>query len=268
MRSTVHLEPVKATYIGGPTILLEVAGLRLLTDPTFDPPGGAYTAKGVTLSKNGGPAIPAWDIGPIDAVLLSHDHHADNLDETGRALLAEVPAVFTTAAGASRLGDPAVGLLPWQSAPLASPTGQSLLITATPARHGPAGIEPIIGDVIGFILSVKHGGTFEEVAYITGDTVWYSGVEEVARRIQPAFVLIFAGAAQPRGPFDVTMNTNDAIETAVSFPRARIIPLHHEGWKHLTEDAEDLKKAFGYVGLENRLQILRPGEPTRLEPMD
>ena len=28
-----------ATHIGGPTVLVEVAGLRLLTDPTFDPAG-------------------------------------------------------------------------------------------------------------------------------------------------------------------------------------------------------------------------------------
>jgi len=31
---------VQATYIGGPTGLFEWHGYRLLTDPTFDPPGG------------------------------------------------------------------------------------------------------------------------------------------------------------------------------------------------------------------------------------
>ena len=33
------MSELKITYVGGPTALLEVAGLRLLTDPTFDPPG-------------------------------------------------------------------------------------------------------------------------------------------------------------------------------------------------------------------------------------
>ena len=34
--------PLRITYIGGPTALLELAGLRLLTDPTFDPAGTEY----------------------------------------------------------------------------------------------------------------------------------------------------------------------------------------------------------------------------------
>jgi L-ascorbate metabolism protein UlaG (beta-lactamase superfamily) len=33
---------VRLTRIGGPTTLIEVEGRRLLTDPTFDPPGGRY----------------------------------------------------------------------------------------------------------------------------------------------------------------------------------------------------------------------------------
>jgi len=35
---------LKLTYIGGPTALLELGGLRILTDPTFDPAGGEYRA--------------------------------------------------------------------------------------------------------------------------------------------------------------------------------------------------------------------------------
>ena len=39
----------------------------------------------------------------MDVVLLSHDHHADNLDDPGRALLPDVPTVVTTRSGARRL---------------------------------------------------------------------------------------------------------------------------------------------------------------------
>jgi len=31
--------PITLTLIGGPTVLIEYGGYRLLTDPTFDPPG-------------------------------------------------------------------------------------------------------------------------------------------------------------------------------------------------------------------------------------
>ena len=72
---------VRITHIGGPTVLIEVGGWRLLTDPTFDPPGRTYTfGWGTGSRKLVGPAIAAADLAPIDAVLLSHDHHGDNLD--------------------------------------------------------------------------------------------------------------------------------------------------------------------------------------------
>ena len=84
------------TYIGGPTVLLEWHGLRILTDPTFDPAGTVYELPGYTLRKTLGPAISAAQVGPVDAALLSHDHHLDNLDHAGRGLLATAPRVLTT----------------------------------------------------------------------------------------------------------------------------------------------------------------------------
>ena len=85
------------TYIGGPTCLLEFGGVRLLTDPTFDPAGGEYKSASSTLRKLVGPALAPEAIGLIDYVLLSHDHHFDNLDHTGRSVLGKARAVFTTA---------------------------------------------------------------------------------------------------------------------------------------------------------------------------
>ena len=82
------VKDVRLTHIGGPTVLIEVGGWRLLTDPTFDPPGRRYSfGWGTASRKLAGPAIAAADLPPIDAVLLSHDHHGDNLDDAGRALL-------------------------------------------------------------------------------------------------------------------------------------------------------------------------------------
>ncbi|HEX7793657.1 MAG TPA: MBL fold metallo-hydrolase, partial [Vicinamibacterales bacterium] len=75
---------MQVTYIGGSTALLEVDGLRLLTDPTFDPPGTSYTTPVYTLRKTTGPAVPLAGLGHVDVVLLSHDHHFDNLDHAGR----------------------------------------------------------------------------------------------------------------------------------------------------------------------------------------
>jgi len=248
----------KITLIGGPTALIEIGGFRLLTDPTFDAPG-EYKLPHVTLKKTSHPALTAEQIGRVDAVLLSHDQHADNFDHAGRAYAMQAPRLLTTVVGAKRLGGVAEGLAPGESTKLTNPAG-TLTVTATPARHGPAGIEPLAGDVIGFVLSLAGGRPI----YITGDTVWYEGVAEVARRFQAGLVLLFAGAAKTRGAFHLTMDANDALDTAHAFPDATIVPLHYEGWAHFSQSGDDLVQSFKALGIGARLRLLEPGVPTAI----
>jgi L-ascorbate metabolism protein UlaG (beta-lactamase superfamily) len=253
----------KITLIGGPTALIEAGGFRLLTDPTFDGPGD-YKLSYATLTKTLGPALTAEQVGRVDAVLLSHDQHFDNFDHSGKTYALHAPRFFTTVAGAQRLGGRAEGLAPWQSKDMTKPGG-ALRITATPARHGPAGIEPLSGDVIGFVLSFDDG---TPAIYVTGDTVWYDGVAEVARRFPVGVVVLFAGSARTRGPFNLTMNTNDAIETAHAFPHAAIVPIHRDGWAHLTQSGADLDQSFKALGLASRLHLLKPGVQTAIPIRD
>lgn len=87
---------MQLTHVGGPTVLIELAGWRILTDPTFDPPGRRYTfGWGTSSRKLSGPTADADHLAPVDLVLLSHDHHADNLDEMGRRMLASATTVVT-----------------------------------------------------------------------------------------------------------------------------------------------------------------------------
>ena len=256
------MSTLRMTLIGGPTALIEIDGFRLLTDPTFDAPG-AYQLPHVKLEKLTGPALGADTIGNVDAVLLSHDQHSDNLDHSGRDFLSKARRVLTTAAGAKRLGGHAEGFAPWATTELMGTDGRSLTITATPARHGPAGIEPLSGDVIGFVVTSKNSRPI----YISGDTVWFDGVAEVARRFKAGVVLPFAGAAQTRGPFHLTMDTNDTIETARAFPDAVIVPLHTDGWAHFRQSANDLRASFDTLGFGARLKLLEPGVATVIEPL-
>ena len=102
---------VNLTLIGGPTVLIETAGFRVLTDPTFDPPS-SYEAGGVELEKTAGPALTADEVGAMDLALVSHDQHFDNLDRAGRMFLSRVKTTCTTRAGATRLGGGVTGLSP------------------------------------------------------------------------------------------------------------------------------------------------------------
>lgn len=252
------MRSIRITLIGGPTALIEAEGFRLITDPTFDPPG-EYQLPHVKLVKKTGPALASDEIGSVDVVLLSHDQHSDNLDESGKAFLESAPRVLTTVAGAKRLGGGTEGLAPWQSTAIEK-NGRKLTVTAAPARHGPAGIEPLAGDVIGFVLA--FGDSSAPPVYVTGDTVWYDGTAEVARRYKAGIVIPFAGCAQIRGPFHLTMDVNDTIETARAFPEAMIVPLHFEGWEHFKQSGDDLVRSFETLGFGKRIRLLEPGVPT------
>ena len=67
-------------------VLIEVDGWLLLTDPTFDASGPRYTLGWGSSSRKGAVHPLPRRGGCIDAVLLSHIHHADNLDDARRAL--------------------------------------------------------------------------------------------------------------------------------------------------------------------------------------
>jgi len=262
-----HRMDMRITLIGGPTALVEIDGMRILTDPTFDPPGSEFTSGPVTLRKTAGPALASDQLGPIDAVLLSHDQHFDNLDRSGREFLPLVRRVLTTPSAAARLGGNSEGLATWESTRILSANHSvALTVTATPARHGPPGIEPFSGEVTGFVVQSEL--LRDQAIYITGDTVWYEGVAEVARRFPVKAILLFAGAARvaARGPDPLTMDHNDAVATARAFPHAHIFPVHHHGWEHFSEDQQTLVEAFAPNGLADRLQPLQAGVPVTFEP--
>ncbi|KAL2024215.1 hypothetical protein VTK56DRAFT_9371 [Thermocarpiscus australiensis] len=94
--------PLAITHIGTATAIIHLDGVNLLTEPFFSPAGTEWDL-GIALLKNSdSPALGLADLPPIDAVLLSHEDHRDNLDERDRLLL-DGRHVLTTADGAAKL---------------------------------------------------------------------------------------------------------------------------------------------------------------------
>ncbi|WP_055490158.1 MBL fold metallo-hydrolase [Streptomyces sp. TP-A0356] len=249
-------------YVGGPTAVIELGGLRLLTDPTFDAPG-AYPIGSRSLVKTAGPALTATELGPVDAVLLSHDQHPDNLDAAGREHLAEVPLTLSTASAHDRVGAPVRALPSWEHIELPRPSGGTLRVTAVPALHGPEGSEPLVGEVTGFVLSGEGLAT----VYVSGDNASLDVVRTIADRLGPFDVaVLFAGAARtplvPDAP--LTLTSEAAAEATRILDARHVVPLHFEHWAHFTEDGATLTKAFAQAGLTDRLHLLEPGASVRL----
>jgi L-ascorbate metabolism protein UlaG (beta-lactamase superfamily) len=258
---------VRITHIGGPTALIEVGGSRLLTDPTFDPPGQRYAfGWGTSSRKLAGPALAASDLPPIDAILLSHDHHGDNLDPAGRELLASAGVVVTTASGAKRLGGNARGLEAWDRTQLDAPERPSIEVTATPCRHGPPLSGPIVGDVVGFALT--WNGQDDGALWISGDTVLYHGVRQVADRVQVGTALLHLGGVRfpVSGPLRYTMTAREAVELIGLVQPHTAIPIHYEGWKHFREGRDAIEAEFARApeDIRRRVRWLPIGEPVEL----
>jgi L-ascorbate metabolism protein UlaG (beta-lactamase superfamily) len=256
---------VRVTHIGGPTTLIEVNGWRILTDPTFDPPGRRYTfGWGSASRKVSGPAIDAPSLAPIDVVLLTHDHHADNLDDAGRAMLNDVPTVVTTASGATRLGGRARGLRPWEATRLEADGRPPIEVTATPCRHGPPLSHAIVGDVIGFALAWE--GQHNGVLWISGDTVLYDGVRDVAKRLRVGTAMLHLGEARfsVTGPIRYSMTAKDAVELCAVLRPHLAIPVHYEGWSHFHEGRAGIDEALAAapVDIRDRFQVLPIGIAT------
>ena len=244
-------DAVLLTPLDGPTTIIEVAGARFLVDPTFDP-AQEYPIGSRSLVKTTDATWTPEQAGSVDAVLLSHDQHPDNLDHGGRAYLDTAPVTLTTPLAASRLGGTAVGLEPWETRAVGAVT-----VTAVPAQHGPDGTEHLTGPVTGFVLAA--GG---RTIYVSGDNASLRLVSEVAGRFpQIDVAVLFAGAARtPLVDGYLTLTSPEAAEAADILGRPRVLPVHTDGWAHFTQDGASLRAAFAEAGLEDLLLAVTPGK--------
>jgi L-ascorbate metabolism protein UlaG (beta-lactamase superfamily) len=242
---------VTATLIGGPTVVFDYAGLAVITDPTFDEPG-----EHSGLMKTRGPALPIQRLPALDLALVSHDHHPDNLDNDGRAVLAQVPVVLATTAGAARVPG-TVGLEPWTSLAVGAVT-----VTAVPALHGPPHVAEHTGPVIGFVLEADGWPT----VYFSGDNSEVAVAREIAAAFPDvAIAIVCAGAARVanRGPDPLTLDAERLAAVAALWPAATIVPVHIEDWAHFSEPREAL--ISNWTGPSDRLLLLERGVKTQLK---
>ncbi|MGW2231791.1 MBL fold metallo-hydrolase [Streptomyces formicae] len=253
------------THIGGPTTIVEIAGARILLDPTFDEPKKYKSG----LEKTAGPALGVDRIGKIDAVLLSHDQHDDNLDDAGRELLKEVPVVLSTPGAHQRLGDHVKGMKSWTSHDL-KVSGRTIKVTAVPALHGPDGVDRgADGEVTGFALSGRGVPT----TYVSGDNASVKVAKRTGAGIEKRFgaidtAILFAGAARTPAILDnapLTLTSKNAAAVAEALAPRKVVPVHTDSWNIYSQDMKSLVRAFEQRGVEDALVVPAPaGKPTSL----
>ncbi len=258
---------VRVTHVGTATLILEIGPFRLLTDPALDPKGQDYAFGWGTHSRKLLDPLPGQadvEAMAFDAVLVSHEQHADNLDAPGRRLLARAPVTITTRQGARRLGDKAVGLRPWESHTLTTPEGQSLRITATPARHGPAGTRPIVGPVIGMLLEWDDR---DGAIYISGDTVDFRRLDEIGEHAKIDVAFLHLGGVQfPKntGRMRFTMDAEGALDAIDRLDPRLVVPVHYDGWNHFRQPPDEMRRALEGSAVADRIRVLPRGRCVEL----
>ena len=250
--------PVEVTWIGGPTVLLEYAGLTILTDPTFDAPQTYPDPDGGTaLVKTRGPALDPRTLPPVHLVLLSHHGHEDNLDAAGADLVRSGIPTLTTSYAADALALPHVkGLAPWEST-----SRRGFTVTAVPAAHGPG---DVVGPVTGFMLEAPGLPS----VYVSGDNSEPDAVAEIAARFAPVDIaVLFAGAARV-AEIDaaLTLTSADAVAAARTLGARAVVGVHTEDWAHFSESRADLEAAFTAAGVGDLLVPLPRGARVGLLP--
>lgn len=250
---------VEISYIGVATTIININGVRLLTDPCFDA-AQKYDMGIAVLEKTIDPSIKIEELPPIDAILLSHEDHPDNLDTTGRTLL---PGrhVFTTMDGARNLkGNPGVfGMKPWDKTTIEL-QGQKFTITATPCVH----LEG--GEVVGFVIETdslgKGANGKPNVIYFSGDTIYLPELKKIKEQYNIKTAICNVGVAMGppnenhNEPYKITMDGKDAAVLAKDLDADFIVPLHFEAWTHFAQNEDALKKDLEDAGVIDKVKWL------------
>jgi L-ascorbate metabolism protein UlaG (beta-lactamase superfamily) len=122
----------------------------------------------------------------------------------------------------------------------------------------------VVGPVIGFL--VEQGD--QPPLWISGDTVYFAGLEEVVRRAPNGvgIALLHMGGVRfgISGPLRYTMNGEEAARAASLVGAATVVPIHYDGWEHFREPRAEAERAFERAGLAGRVRWLRKGERTEI----
>lgn len=254
------------THIGTATAIFEIDNVNFLTDPFFSPAGTTWDrGNGNVLKNTETPALKPEDLPPIDAILLSHEDHPDNLDEYGRQLL-NGRHVFTTMDGAKNLAPrPAVrGMKPWETTSVIL-GGQRYDITATPCQHLPG------GECTGFILTTGSFGVSTDgrpnAIYFSGDTVYIDELGQIPDKFHIVATVMNLGSAHvtlPQGLLQITMDGKQAAHLLRTIKADILVPMHYESWGHFTEFGQDLVRVFKEEGIFEKVCWLTPGKSVKI----
>lgn len=238
-------EPAAALHVGHSTHLLQLSGLRVLTDPWFyDPAHGG-------MRHRAAPACAPDALGALDVLLITHEH-PDHEDPLALDRLDKRAAVFVADdAQRSRLRQLGFALVevlrPWQSARVGA-----LQVHAVPALH----------DVyeIGYVLQAPGASV-----YFAGDTALHPHVDAIKERFAPTAAILPVDGTRFRAGQQWVLDPEQAASVALQLGVRCVMPTHHELYYSdpvlnllLAEQSEPVTRLRRAAKRAPNLQVLTP----------
>jgi L-ascorbate metabolism protein UlaG (beta-lactamase superfamily) len=231
-----RVEDLRVTFVNHSTLLIQIAGLNILTDPVWSERVSPMSWVGPKRHKSVG--IRFEDLPPIDVILLSHNHY-DHLDiDTLERLMHEHPAhIYTSLGVGTYLATQGITAVTetdwWDSLDL----GNGIRLHATPAFHfSNRGLFDRNTSLwCGFLLEAPKGNV-----YFAADTGFGPFFEEIRKRFgPPRLSLLPIGAYRPRWFMSpVHMGPDEAVRVHQILDSRQSIGIHF-GTFAQADDGED-----------------------------
>ena len=250
---------MKIQLIRSATLVLELAGRRLLIDPDFAPRHARPSFTGRSANPMVALPFPAGKIlRNVELVLVSHLHR-DHFSEV-EPIPKHLPVLCQPGDECEIAAHGFTEVIPLER----SFTWRGIRFTRTAGHHGLGEVERVIGQTIGFVLEAPG----EPTLYWAGDTVLCSEVRKVLTRYNPDIVVVHAcGATWPvaDGRELIVMDAKQSLEVCRLAPQATVIATHLDAFDHATVSRTQLRAAAERAGFgEAQLQIPQDGEVLEL----
>ena len=256
---------LRATWLGHSTVLIEIDGLRVLTDPVWGPRASPSTLVGPKRFQPVPVLLSAMP--PIGLVVISHDHY-DHLDyPTIRELaLMGVPFVTSLGVGAhlEAWGVPTERITEldwWQSHTL---PGSELTVTAAPSQHfSGRGLKD--RDVT--LWSSMAVRTSKHTVFFSGDTGLTTEYATIRERLGPFdLIMLEVGAFHPSWG-DIHMGPANALEAHALLGGGTFLPVHWGTFTLAMHAWDEPAKTLVALGAKRGARLVMPrlGEP--VEPV-
>jgi L-ascorbate metabolism protein UlaG (beta-lactamase superfamily) len=261
--SSINTNESSIFFIGNATLLIRYAGLTVLTDPTFiHMHEKVHLGYGLKSKRLTDPAIDIKELPPIDIILLSH-FHGDHFDQVAEKQLDKSLLIVTTSHASKELNKRGFTntqiLDKWDS--ISFVKGEvKLKVTATPGRHGPLPISILLPNVMGSILDFQSPNNKLSRLYITGDTLVYNQIKEIAKRFNDVDIaLLHLGGTRILGIL-VTMDAKQGIKMFNIINPKVAIPIHYNDYDVFKSPLDDFRNEMVKAGLDKCVSYLTHGE--------